>query len=348
MDQEGRIDGTGGGHDALDEGRTALALKRKVSRDRIRRLRRSSANVPTDLARTSAFAPRRSGLKTVNFKRTYVVGDSIVEVEGRELGTQHRDALYALFKLEPKSVRMKAEEPGLPMMNFVLVQVSWREMLHALNLNEHQTNLKTVLKTFEQLRSVNIRVYAGGLDAYNSAQVTGELPEGEGYSDNLLGKIHWTGKALDSTLTVQYGDWLREVIRTDFVGLRPEYFHLTSDYAKTILPFIESNLDAKSLNEADIGRLVDRDISNESRQQVFKFRGYVDIAFNDMQRVGAIKSFQVEEIWEGRKKFMRYSWERAGRAVPAVADSEPAKRPVRRRRLGRKGDANDSQTTLPL
>ena len=321
----------------------------KMSRDRIRKLRQGSAKVPTDLARTSAFAPRRAGLKTQSFRRTYIVGDSIVEVEGRELGTQHRDALYALLKLEPRSVHMKAEEPGLPMMNFVLVQVTWREMLHALNLNEHKTNLRTVLNVFEQLRSVNIRVFAGGIETYRRSEEAGELPDGEGFSDNLLGKIHWQGKSLDSTLTVQYGDWLREVIRTDFVGLRPEYFSLKSDYAKTLLPFIESNPDKCTLGEAEIGELVDRDIRNESRQQLFKFRTYVDAAFKDMQRVGALASFQVEEVWEGRKKFMRYSWERSvRRAAPGEADG--ARRPQRRlRRSTRKEpDTGAVQAQLPL
>ena len=70
-----------------------------------RRGRSSPAVMPSKLARTAAFAPRKKNLVTdSNFKRVYEFRPhTVVEVSGRELGTQHRDALYALFKLRAKS-----------------------------------------------------------------------------------------------------------------------------------------------------------------------------------------------------------------------------------------------------
>ena len=75
--------------------------KRRLERVSGRRGRQRPAKVPARLVRTSAFAPKRRGLITdSSFQRLYVVrGHSVVRVSGRELGTQHRDALYAVFRL---------------------------------------------------------------------------------------------------------------------------------------------------------------------------------------------------------------------------------------------------------
>ena len=69
---------------------------------RLRRFRRSAENrrgranpaiVPSKLARTSAFVPRRHGLSSDgSFESVYVVRPhTVVHVHGRELGSQHRD-----------------------------------------------------------------------------------------------------------------------------------------------------------------------------------------------------------------------------------------------------------------
>jgi hypothetical protein len=55
--------------------------------------------VPADVARTSAFSPAspRSDWGA-QFQRVYIVPPfSVNEVTGREVGSQHRDALYAVF-----------------------------------------------------------------------------------------------------------------------------------------------------------------------------------------------------------------------------------------------------------
>jgi len=72
---------------------------------RNRRGRAHPANVPAKLTRTSAFAPKRRGLITdSSFRRVYLVPkQSVIEVSGRELGSQHRDAMYALFRVPQRS-----------------------------------------------------------------------------------------------------------------------------------------------------------------------------------------------------------------------------------------------------
>lgn len=74
-----------------------------------RRGRVNPATMPDRLARTSAFVPRRYGLITdSNFTRIYEVpGYSVVEVKGRELGSQHRDALVAVFRLPRTKVTVQ-------------------------------------------------------------------------------------------------------------------------------------------------------------------------------------------------------------------------------------------------
>src|SRR3982750_712547 len=88
------------------------AEKRRLQRlERTRankRGRKNPAAVPARLARTSAFAPKRRNLITDSkFRRTYIVpGHSYIEVAGRELGSQHRDALYAVFRLKPRRIQV--------------------------------------------------------------------------------------------------------------------------------------------------------------------------------------------------------------------------------------------------
>src|SRR3954453_9557923 len=84
---------------------------------RLERLERTRANkrgrknpvvVPARLARTSAFAPKRRNLITDSkFRRAYVVpGHSYIEVSGRELGSQHWDALYAVFRMNLRRIQI--------------------------------------------------------------------------------------------------------------------------------------------------------------------------------------------------------------------------------------------------
>ena len=109
-------------------------LERAERSKQNRRGRKKPAVMPDRLARTSAFAPRRQGLITdSNFVRVYEVpGYSVVEVKGRELGSQHRDAIYALFRLP----RIKVTVPNpeyrrgtflSPIKTHYETRTTWRE-----------------------------------------------------------------------------------------------------------------------------------------------------------------------------------------------------------------------------
>src|SRR5690242_11014654 len=85
----------------------------RFERTRANRRGRSQPSVmPDKLARTSAFSPRRHGLSSdADFHRVYhVEGASVVEVRGRELGSQHRDAFYALFRLRARRAELPNPE----------------------------------------------------------------------------------------------------------------------------------------------------------------------------------------------------------------------------------------------
>ena len=85
------------------------AERKRLEKFKNRRGRKNPARIPARLARTSAFAPKRTRLITdSNFERLYVVpGHSVIKVSGRELGTQHRDTIYAVFRLPKKVERVR-------------------------------------------------------------------------------------------------------------------------------------------------------------------------------------------------------------------------------------------------
>ncbi|MGI4943262.1 MAG: hypothetical protein ACRYHQ_22325, partial [Janthinobacterium lividum] len=127
-----------------------------------RRGRRNPAIVPSKLARTSAFAPRKKGLVTdSNFVRVYAVKPhAVVEVRGRELGSQHRDALYALFRLRARRTEVMNPEydPSIPVtmtspkpkLIYWHTEATWRQLLQATGRTCHVNNLATLLRVLEE------------------------------------------------------------------------------------------------------------------------------------------------------------------------------------------------------
>jgi hypothetical protein len=326
----------------VEDGRTAQ--KKRLPQAWIRNMRTRSSQVPTDLARTSAFAPYRN-LSKSTVKRAFVVDNSVVEVEGQELGVQHRDALYALFRLDKQSVRVKAEvdSPNLPLMpDIVVTRTTWRMLLHAMNMHEHKTNLKTVLKTFEQLRATNIRVFEGGLDEYRRAEAAGDLAAGVGRSQSILRDITWEGNKLDNVVVIEYGHVLRNL--KALTQIRPVYFELKTDYAKSILPFLDSHPETNQVSETDIALLLNRDLSTGSYSQVSKFRDRARAAFEDMQRCGALKDVQIEETWVDRRKYIQIRFTRIDLPTPKLPSPEPEVGVICRRKRGQRPD----QAELPL
>src|SRR3954449_11246238 len=206
-----------------------------------KRGRKNPAAVPARLARTSAFAPKRRHLITDSkFRRAYIVpGHSYVEVSGRELGSQHRDALYAVFRMKPRriqipnpavlAVRPKRERDERFLI-FYETQTTWRELVRTLGLSEHPNNLLTLLTLFEELQSVVIRIQEGDPSRIQEANRL-VLLGGPGIQGNIIDSISWDGVNLDSRVSFRYGEWVRDMIeKTRLVSLNAEVqFALTSD-----------------------------------------------------------------------------------------------------------------------
>jgi len=284
-------------------------FKRSVAN---RRGRKSPAVMPSRLARTSAFAPRVKGLSTDStFERLYVVKPhTIVEVRGRELGSQHRDALYALFKLRARRTVSKApNEYSSSELPYYRTDTSWRELLRATGRTPHVNNLGTLLRTFEELRSVSFRFFEGDFNEYELNAKTGML-RSAGYSDNLLGLIEWDGVSLDSSVKVSYGEWVRRMFETQTLASidGDTYFQLRSDYAKAIWPFIDSQPNYNWISVETLADLVGRQYSEETTRQRVKLREMLRQAFADMVRCGGLASWECHQTGSGRSKSYRFSY----------------------------------------
>src|SRR5208282_1298921 len=158
-------------------------------------------------------APRRHNLSSDgSFESVYIVRPhTVVHVHGRELGSQHRDAIYAVFRSRAR----KISEPNLsyvpgssdpvsayPRVEYYYTQTTWRELLLTTGRTAHVNNLGSLLRCFEEVRSVSFRVYQGSYDEYSAQVARGRLP-GAGFSDNLINEIRWDGVSLDSQVTVK-------------------------------------------------------------------------------------------------------------------------------------------------
>ncbi len=154
----------------------------EIEKRRLERFARSKANrrgrkapvvMPSRLARTSAFAPRCKGLITDSaFQRLYIVRPhTIVEVRGRELGSQHRDALYALFRMRAQRTEAPPQLGGPNGAAFYHTEATWRDLLAATGRTAHVNNLGTLLRVFEELRSVSFVTAHPPLSAENAFPV---------------------------------------------------------------------------------------------------------------------------------------------------------------------------------
>lgn len=314
-------------------------LERMEQVQRNRRARRQPSVMPSDLARTSAFVPRRRGLnEDRNFSRIYEVpGHSVIEITGRELGSQHRDALYALFRCRARPIQLPnslypqgGSLAGMRPYDVVYeTMTTWRELLQMMGLTIHVNNLLTLLKTFEDIRSVTFRVFSGEQDQYFIAKRANRLV-GAGFSDNLLNLIEWDGVTLDSQVRIRYGEWVKKMFEIKhLISLNADvYFSLKSDHAKTFWPYIDSMTDKRHIDEEKLAELSSRDVANESPQRRRKFREDCRQAFDDMVRAGGLKEWRVEVTGDGKRKGRRYHYvpalARQGDAPSAGTEGEPA------------------------
>ena len=92
----------------------------------------------------------------------------MVQVRGRELGSQHRDALYAIFRIRARRISganlhyvAGTFDPitGPLRSVYYLTVTTWRELLQATGRTSHVNNLGTLLCSFEEMKFVFFRVF---------------------------------------------------------------------------------------------------------------------------------------------------------------------------------------------
>ena len=318
-----------GGKGAIDSKAEVDKPLSDAEEKRLRRFRRSAENrcgrtnpaiVPNKLARTSAFAPRRHGLSSDGgFESVYIVRPhTVVHVHGRELGSQHRDAIYAIFRSrarkvsEPNVAYVAGSKDALtayPRVEYYYAQTTWRELLLTTGRTAHVNNLGSLLRCFEEVRSVSFRVYQGSYAEYEAHAAHGRL-SGAGFSDNLINEIRWDGVTLDAQVTVKYGVWVRQTFEAkNLVSLNADvYFRLRSDYAKSFWPFIDSQPSYTYVDDTTLAELAGRDYRNEASKKRAKFREDVVQAFGDMVSAGGLSQWRCEVLGQGRQKTYRYHY----------------------------------------
>lgn len=290
------------------------AEKKRLDRIGSRRGRNRPAKVPARLVRTSAFAPKRRGLITdSSFERLYVVrGHSVVRVSGRELGSQHRDVLYALFRLGHKNVVLPDPESVVGFTRYLRVETTWRELLKSMGHTQHANNIAALHFTFEDIKKVVVTIYEGDETKLLEQYRQGKLPRAKGRMGNMLHDVEWSGLGLDDRVVVYYGEWSANMVMSaKLVSLNADVqFSLNSEYAKSFWPYVDSLQKHSWVDEERLAELVGRDLWNEHESANTRrdFRSKCRKAFDDMVRVGGLKSWRVEVRGDGWHKNHRYHY----------------------------------------
>jgi len=293
---------------------------RKTRSAENRRGRIKPARVPARLARTSAFAPRRTNLNTdSDFERTYIVpGYSVIHVKGRELGSQHRDAVYAVFRLKAEEYsypnpkydpKKEMTYNNSPLVKEYEINTTWRELLLTTGKTDHKNNLKTLLDNFQDLQKVVIQVQVGNPSKIQKANALGEIG-GPGWSDNIVGPIIWDGVELDSRVVIKYSEFSKIALTSGYlVSLNAEVqFRLKNDHAKSFWPFIDSQPQHTFILEDTLAALAGIDVSQLTPSQKRDFRSKCRDAFNDMVKAGGLSDWEVEVTKSGKLKSRKYSY----------------------------------------
>lgn len=308
------------------------AEKKRLDRVGRRRGRNRPAKVPARLVRTSAFAPKRRGLITdSSFERLYVVrGHSVVRVSGRELGSQHRDALYAVFRLGHKQVVLPDRESPVGFTRYLKVETSWRELLKCMGLTQHANNIAALHFTFEDIKKVVVTIYEGDEAKLLEQYRQGKLPKAKGRMGNMLHDVEWGGLGLDDKVTVFFGEWSANMVMSaKLVSLNADVqFALGSDYAKSFWPYVDSFHKHNWVDEERLAELVGRDLwgAHEDAKTRRDFRSKCRKAFEDMVRAKGLRAWRVEVRGDGRHKSHRYHYEHGLDAqqmdLPLLVDAE--------------------------
>lgn len=301
-------------------------LERKMRTVQNRRGRKQPSVMPDRLARTAAFTPRRQGLITdSNFTRIYEVpGYSVVEVRGRELGSQHRDAIYALFRLPRSRITETnpAYRPGtfiVPTKSYYQTRTTWRELLTVMGRGAHVNNLLSLLQVFTEIQQVVLVVHEGRsleqMENIHKSRKRGLLHDVAGESASIIANLKWDGAQLDSAVEVRYGTSVLEMIeKAHLVSINADVqFRLKSDHAKTFWPFIDSQPNFAYVDEMRLAQLAGRTLwgEHETSASRAQFRKECREAFKDMQVSGGLTEWREEITGSGHTKSRRYHYTHA-------------------------------------
>lgn len=305
--------------------------KRRLERlERTRKNRRGRVNpatMPDRLARTSAFAPRRANLITdSNFTRVYEVpGYSVVEVRGRELGSQHRDAIVAVFRLPRSKITIDNPEYQRgkfisPYVVYYQAKTTWRDLLIKMGRTHHVNNLMTLVGIFSEIQQVNILVHQGRSLASIEEEATRRTTramlanrDAAGASSPIITEIAWDGLQLDSGVTIRFGTAVLDAIeKSHLVSINADVqFRLKSDFAKTFWPFIDSQPNHAYVDEERLAQLAGVTLDGITSAKKAQFRKDCRQAFDDMVRAEGLTSWHNEVRGAGRHKSHRYHYSHA-------------------------------------
>lgn len=291
-----------------------------------RRGRVNPAKVPTHLTRTSAFAPYSNNLITDSrFEKVYrVPGYSILRVSGRELGYQHRDALYTIFRIPPKEgVPEKYRENLVGALRdkeiYLTAQASWRELLDLSGVTPHVNNIRTLKDLLQDFQKVIIEEVLGDPDTILEHQKQGRIG-GPGSSLPIITWIKWDGDGLNDEVTVIYGASVQKAFQARrLVSLDYEIQRkLSSGYAKSIWPWIDGQPNYTYLTENTIAALIGIEIWKDQKAPTGKtlkasairrdFRAKCRKAFDDIQTAGGLSAWSVEKTGKGPFKVHVYHY----------------------------------------
>ncbi|KMO36687.1 hypothetical protein VQ03_20210 [Methylobacterium tarhaniae] len=312
------------------------AEEKRLARDKRTRLnrrgRKDPSAVPARLTRTSAFAPRRYGTVNANIERVFhVPGHSVVLVKGGELGSVHRDMIYALFRLKSKLANSRVRNPLAPgngtldgvstHIDVIESVVSWRDLLLTMGKTQHVNNVMTMVHVMEELRSITMTIYDGDPDEVMRRLAAGRVPHGRGQITGVIDGVEWDGVRLDSKVRVRWGRTVMTAFRTRaMVSLNAEVqFALKSEYAKSFWPFIDSNPTHVYIDETMLASLISYDLfgADDTNARRSQFRKDCRQAFDDMVKSGGLRHYTIEELGSGRMKVRRYHYKHA---LPTAAE----------------------------
>jgi len=295
--------------------RKEFELARALRSNAHTRSRKKPASVPNKLSRISIFSPKNRDLCLTNKERIYPIDKhSVLRIIGRELGSKHRDLLYAFFCLKPEMFTELGQ-------TYCLTKTTWRELLTLMKVSFHKNNIRSMLDICTDFQNVVIQVFNGSnTDDIQEKLAKGLVPSG-GFSENIISSIKWDDASLDSKVTIRYGAWVQEMFyKKKLVSLNVHVqFQLKSGYAKSFWPFIDSQPKYTYIKEDLLAQLVNVDLYNDKIKEdgstikkhvvVSSFRRECRKAFDDMVQSGGLKSWSIDKMTMKGEKSRIYHYE---------------------------------------